>query len=369
MSPARVVITRLNSTHPSAMNLFGSQKELVVGLDIGSHAVKVCQLKRSASGYTISALGSAVLPEGAVDDGTLNEPDVVGKAISELFKNLKIKNRIVGFSISGYSVIVKKVNLAVMDDAQLESHITAEAEQYIPFDIEDVYLDYQDLKTNTNDSDRTDVMLVAAKKEIVDDYLDMLQGINLTPVVVDVDGFALENSYEHNYNLAENVALVDIGATKMNINIISQGISVVARDIIVGSRQLTEQLMNVFDIDFEEAEAIKLGFLPAEDKRKEIEEIFSSTCTQWVLEIKKAIDLYHSNHPDQPLNRLILSGGGSKVTGLIEFLSKETEITAELFNPFTKIEFNRKKIDPDYLLSIGPEMAIATGIALRQSEI
>ena len=352
------------------MNLsFGSQKDLVVGLDIGSHAVKVCQLKRSANSYAIVALGSAVLPEGAVDDGTLNEPETVSKAIAELFKNLKIKHRTVGFSISGYSVIVKKVNLAVMDEAQLENHITAEAEQYIPFDMEDVYLDFQDLKTNTKDNDRTDVMLVAAKKEIVDDYLDMLRSINLTPVIVDVDGFALENSYEHNYQLNENVALVDIGATKMNINIISQGVSVVARDIIVGSRQLTEQLMNVFDIDFEEAEAIKLGYLPAEDKRQEVEEIFSSTCTQWVLEIKKAIDLYHSNHPNQPLNRLILSGGGAKVTGLIDFLTKETEITAELFNPFLKIESNRKKIDPDYLLSIGPEMAIATGIALRPSAI
>lgn len=354
----------------SAMKLpFGSQKDLVVGLDIGSHAVKVCQLKKTSNSYAIVTLGSTVLPEGAVDDGTLNEPEIVSKAISDLFKNLKIKNKAVGFSISGYSVIVKKVNLAVMDEAQLESHITSEAEQYIPFDIDDVYLDFQDLKTNTKENDRTDVMLVAAKKEIVNDYLDMLRSINLNPVIVDVDGFALENSYEHNYRVQENVALVDIGATKMNINIISQGVSVVARDIIVGSRQLTEQIMNLLDIDFEEAEAIKLGFLPAEEKRPEVEQIFSATCTQWVLEIKKAIDLYHSNHPEQPLNRLILSGGGAKVSGLIDFLSQETKVAVELFNPFLNMEFNRKKIDPDYLLSIGPEMAIATGIALRPSAI
>lgn len=348
---------------------FGAQKDLVVGLDIGSHAVKVCQLKRSSGGYTIVTLGSTVLPEGAVDDGTLNDAEVVSKAISDLFKNLKIKNKTVGFSISGYSVIVKKVNLAVMEESKLEEHILAEAEQYIPFDIEDVYLDFQDLKTNTADSERTDVMLVAAKKEIVDDYLEMLRTINLNPVLVDVDGFALENSYAHNYKSDENVALVDIGASKMNINIISQGVSVVARDIIVGSRQLTEQIMNVFDIEFEEAEAIKLGFLPAESKRQEVEEIFLSTCTQWVLEIKKAIDLYHSNHSDQPLNRLILSGGGAKVSGLVDFLAKETEIPVELFNPFLQIESNPKKVDSDYLLSIGPEMAIVTGIALRPSAI
>jgi type IV pilus assembly protein PilM len=256
-----------------------------------------------------------------------------------------------------------------MDDAKLEEHIMAEAEQYIPFDIEDVYLDFQDMKTNTKGAERTDVMLVAAKKEVIDDYIEMLQAINLNPVIVDVDGFALENSYEYNYQKSENVALVDIGASKMNINILSQGISVVARDIVVGSRQLTEQIQNIFDIEFEEAEAIKLGFSPAEDKRREIEEIYSSTCTQWVLEIKKAIDLYHANHPDQPLKKLVLSGGGAKVNGLSDFLAQETDMEVELFDPFLNMAANRKKIDPDYLRNIGPEMAIVTGIALRTSAI
>jgi len=348
---------------------FVSREQLVVGVDIGSHSVKVCELKKTDNGYRIIALGSAMLPEDVVDDGTLNEPEVVGAVIAELFKNLKIKNKKVGFSISGYSVIVKKINLAVMDDAQLEEYIMAEAEQYIPFDISDVYLDYQDLKTNTEDSDRTDVMLVAAKKEIVDDYLNMLRNINLQPAIVDVDGFALENTYESSYEKSNNVALVDIGAAKMNINILSEGVSVVARDIVVGSRQLTEQIQNAFDLDYEEAEALKLGQIPAEDKQEEMEEIFSSTCTQWVLEIKKAIDLYHSNNPDKPLTRLILSGGGSKVVGLSDFLESETSIPVEIFNPFSNMSFNKKKIDAEYVDSVGPEMAIVSGIAIRPSVI
>lgn len=304
-----------------------------------------------------------------MDDGTLNDPELVGKTIKELLKNLKIKKKKVGFSISGYSVIVKKVNLAVMSEEELEEHIQTEAEQYIPFDIDDVYLDFQDLKTNKGDSERTDVMLVAAKKEIVDDYLEMLEGLNLQPVIVDVDGFALENTYEYNYPKDENVALVDIGASKMNINIISNGISVVARDIVVGSRQLTEQIQAAFDLEFAEAEALKLGHIPAEEKQEEIADIFSSTCTQWVLEIKKAIDLYQANHPDAPLTRLVLSGGGSKVSGLVDYLASETELAVELFNPFNNMTVNSKKIDPDYLNSIGPEMAIATGIAIRPSVI
>jgi type IV pilus assembly protein PilM len=351
------------------MKLPFEKENLVVGVDIGSHAIKVCQLSKTNNNYSVVNLGSITLPEGAVEDGTLNEPEIVAKAISDLFSNLKIKNKRVGFSISGYSVIVKKVNLAVMDEKELENHIMAEAEQYIPFDLDDVYLDFQDLKTNTPETDRTDVMLVAAKKEVVDDYLQMLEGLKLKPVIVDVDGFALENTYEYANQKAENVALVDIGAAKMNINILSGGISVVARDIVVGSRQLTEQIQATFDIEYEEAEAIKVGNIPAGDRQEQIEEIFTSICTQWVLEVKKAIDLYHSNHPLEPLTKLILSGGGAKVTGLIDFLAAETGLAVELFNPLASMDFNAKKIDREYLQSIGPEMAIATGIAIRPSAI
>lgn len=346
-----------------------SSSQLVVGVDIGSHSVKVCQLKRADKAYSIVTLGSATLPEGAVDDGALNEPEVVASAISSLFKNLKIKKKKVGFSISGYSVIVKKVNLAVMNEKEMEEHIMTEAEQYIPFDIQDVYLDFQDLKTNTAEYERTDVMLVAAKKEIVDDYLKMLDGIGLQATIVDVDGFALENTYEYNTPKNENVALIDIGASKMNINIIAKGMSVVARDIVVGSRQLTERIMGQFDLDFEDAEALKIGIISADDKQQELEEVFTSVCTQWVLEIKKAIDLYQSNFPDTPLSKLVLSGGGSKVAGLSEFLNQETGLEIELFNPFANMKFSKRKIDPAYLKNIGPEMAIASGIAIRPSVI
>jgi type IV pilus assembly protein PilM len=256
-----------------------------------------------------------------------------------------------------------------MNESEMEEHIMAEAEQYIPFDIQDVYLDFQDLQTNTAEFDRTDVMLVAAKKEIVDDYLDMLESIGLQATIVDVDGFALENTYEYNSPKTENVALIDIGASKMNINIISKGMSVVARDIVVGSRQLTDRIMSQFDLEFEEAEALKLGNTEAGDKQTELEEIFSSVCTQWVLEIKKAIDLYQSNFPDAPLAKLVLSGGGSKVTGLADYLNQETGIEVVTFNPFTNMKFSKRKIDPEYLKQIGPEMAIASGIAIRPSVI
>lgn len=348
---------------------FFSTDTLVIGLDIGSHSIKACELKKTDRGFAVLKLGSMILPEGAVDDGTLHDSEAVGKAITTLLTNLKIKRKKIAISISGYSVIVKKIRLAAMEKQQLEQYILAEAEQYIPFDIEDVYLDFQDLQTNTEGSNQTDIMLVAAKKEIVDEYLTMLGNIGLQPVVVDVDGFALENSYETSRSAHSNVALIDIGASKMNINIIANGMSVIAKDVPMGSRQLTEQIANTFDIPTEEAESLKLGQIPVAEKQEQIADIVTSNCAQWVLEIKKAIDLYHSNKNNPPLDTLIISGGGSKVTGLADFIARETEVPVEIFNPFAGMAADSKQIDPDYLKYIGPEMAIATGLAIRTTTL
>ena len=345
------------------------KEKLLVGVDIGTHAVKVCQLQKAGDEYSLLSLGSAVLPAGAVEDGVLQEPEQVGEVITTLFKNLKYKkNTKVAISISGYSVIVKKVNLDVMPEDELESYINAEAEQYIPFDIDDVYIDFQDLKTAKEEFDRTDVMLVAAKKEVIDSYLDMLHEIKLVPQLVDVDGFALENIWSTAQPEQENIALIDIGAAKMNINIIAEGASVLARDIVVGSQQLTDQIANQFELENDAAEALKLGKTPAEDKQQELEELVTSVCTNWVFEIQKAIDLYLSKNADRPLSRIILSGGGSKVNGLAEFISRETNLEVIRFNPFANMKYNEKKIDKNYLEAIAPEMAIAAGLAIRPSE-
>ncbi len=345
---------------------FMKGQKLSVGLDIGSHSIKACQLEELGDGYRIVGLGSAILPGGAVEDGVLQEPEMVAETLKRLISNLKIKGRKVAISVSGYSVIVKKINLAVMEEEELSSHIQAEAEQYIPFDIEDVYLDYQDLKTNTENEDRTDVMLVAAKRDMVDGYLEMLKDAGVKPVVVDVDAFALENAYGANFGgKKEVVALIDIGASKMNINIVSHGTSILARDVVLGSRLITEQIQSHFDISFEDAEAIKLGIKDAGEDKKEIDDICVNVCTQWVTEVKRALDFYYSNYPDETINKMVLSGGGAKVKGIAQLFSEETGVRTEIFNPFARTDANPAKIDPDYTKYLGPEMTLATGLATR----
>jgi type IV pilus assembly protein PilM len=354
---------------PQLKLLSAKKEQYPIGLDIGSHAIKICQVAKSGDTFKLLSLGSAKLPEGAVEDGILQEPEEVAKIITTLLTNLKIKEKKVAISISGYSVIVKKINLAVMEQKALDEYIQTEVGQYIPFDIEDVYLDYQDLHTNTEEYDRTDVMLVAAKKEVVDGYLSLLHSAGLKVVIVDIGGFALENIYDANYGLGENVALVDIGATKMSINIVSEGISVLARDVVIGSRQLTDQIQNRFGVTIDEAEGLKIGYEPVEEKQKDLDEIFANTCTQWALELKKAIDLYYTNNPDMALNKIILSGGGSRIQGLDQFFADEIGLQVETLNPFLRIQAESKNIDQEYLKYIGPEMAISLGLAIRPSEL
>jgi type IV pilus assembly protein PilM len=348
-------------------SFFSRRSRLSLGLDIGSHSVKICELEDRNSSLYLATLGSAQIPSGAVEDGILQDPDMVGSVISNLVKNLKIKGKKAAISISGYSVIVKKISLNSMSDEEMESHIHSEAEQYIPFDIDEVYLDFQNLHTNTEDNERTDVMLVAAKKEVVDSYLDMLKKAGLTAGIVDVDAFALENSYEDNFGTEETIALVDIGASKMNINIIQNGASLLARDVAVGSRQLTEQIQNRLGISFPEAESLKIGAVEAGEHSEDLADLFASTCSQWIGEIKRALDFFYTNHPDNKIKKIVLSGGGSRVKGFDQLLQRETEIGTELFNPFNKISLSNK-IDPDYVQYLAPEMAISVGRASRPEE-
>lgn len=356
---------------PSLSSLGGRKREeLALGLDIGSHAVKICELAGTGDGYRLKSLGSALLPPDALEDGALVAPDEVAKVIAALIANLKPKTKKVAFSVSGYSVIVKKINLEVMTAEELDKHIHEEAEQYIPFDIDDVYLDCQDLHTNTEEEARTDVMLVAAKREVVDGYLEMLQSIGLKPVVVDVDAFALGNAFEASFSPDENVALVDIGASKMNLNLLAGGSSALARDVVLGGRQLTEQIAKALNLSFDEAEELKLGRTDAPDQetRETITRLVRETCTQWSAEIKRALDFYQTNHPDDPIQRLVISGGGAKLAGLADFLGRETGLPAEIFNPFTRAEVDENAINPAYLKAVAPEMVLAAGLATRPAE-
>lgn len=347
--------------------MFG-KKHALIGLDIGSHAVKIVQLGISKGTYRLKYLGLTQLPPNVIVEGSIRDHEAVQEAIKKLVGHLKVKEKNVATSISGYSVIIKKIDLPEMTEEQLIDNIQVEAEQYIPFNVEDVNIDFQILGSSSEKENRMEVMLVAAKKEVVDDYTNLLKKANLTPQVIDVDFFALENAFEVNYAAAESggIALVDIGATKMNINVLKNGVSMFNRDASIGGYQITQDIQHRFGLDYEEAEKVKLGFPSEKVPGQDLEAIFVSAATNWSTEVKRAIDFFYATYPDEVISQILLSGGSSRLPGLDGLFHKDTNIPVAYFNPLANIEADVKFFDRTYLEYVAPQMAVAVGLALRR---
>ncbi|MBW1887875.1 MAG: type IV pilus assembly protein PilM [Deltaproteobacteria bacterium] len=278
------------------------KKNQLLGLDIGSHSIKLVEIDDTKKGMVLNSFGSIGLPKDAIVEGSVKEMELVASAIKNLIKNLKVRNKNVATSISGFSVIVKKINIEKREESELESSIHEEAEQYIPFDISDVNLDYEILtgkekveeveegekeegeaESETEDTGMMDVMLVAAKKDIIDDYESLIHLAGLNPVVMDVDAFALQNAFELSSEETSGCyAIVGVGAEELGINAIKDGVSIFTRDSSYGGSQITEAIMSKFDVPYEEAEKIKLGGTKVDKEKGDLEEIFTSVVSGWV---------------------------------------------------------------------------------------
>jgi type IV pilus assembly protein PilM len=354
-----------------------SKKNQLVGLDIGSHSIKLIEIDDNKSGRILKNFGIIGLPQDAIVEGSVKEMEIVSAAIRNLYKNLKVKNKNVATSISGYSVIVKKISISEREESEVESTIQDEAEQYIPFDINDVNLDYEILthKGEEREGERDegeeaglmDVMLVAAKKDMVEDYVSLLQLSGLNPVVLDVDAFALQNAFETSCDGASGCyAIVNVGDKELGINAIKDGVSMFTRDSSYGGYQITEAIMSNLDVSYEDAEKLKLGGTKVEDKeRATLEEIFTSVVTEWAQEIKRALDFLSSTYPDEAIEKIYITGGSCRLPGFQKYLETETDIPVAELNPFAKFQVSEKTFDPKYLSYMAPQAAVAVGLALR----
>jgi len=344
-----------------------AKKNHLIGLDIGSTTIKLGEVTQTKKDRILQKFGMAALPQGAIVEGLVKEPALVADAIKGLVKDLKVKERNVATSVAGYSVIIKRITVAKATDEELQDSIQYEAEQYIPFDVEDVNIDFHIIGEHEENPDQMNVMLVAAKKEIIDEYVDLLEMADLNPCVIDIDVFALERVFEDNYlNEEGNIALIDIGANKMNINIVKDYMSSFTRDVTIGGEQITREIASQFDCSFEEAEAVKLGKTKDKVPEEEVREIIYSITSSWCDEIKRAIDFYYSTYGDEDIRRVILSGGATQTAGFSELLSAETSLDVQMCNPFTSMNINEKQNDTDYLQKIAPQAVICMGLASRR---
>lgn len=343
--------------------------ENLVGLDIGSHAVKMVQLSTKDSAARLVSFGMAPIPKGAFAEGRINKPDLVANCVQQLAGHLKIKEKGVAASMSGYEVMIKKIDLPMMTEEELDNRLQDELGQYIPYNIEEVDVDYQVLGIAKDRPNFMEVLLVAAKKDSIREHVNLIRQAGFEPIVIDVDYFALTNAFETTYGIGEeSVALIDIGANKAIMSIMERGVPVFTRGISIGGAQITEKIGEHFRVPHDEAEKIKLGEVSSEAQIKEVEEIFVSSVRTWVNECKRAIDFFYSNYTDTQIGKIYLSGGSSRMAGLDKVLQENVEIPVEIFNPLSKLEHDAKAFDPAYVDFVGPQMAISLGLSLRKTK-
>jgi type IV pilus assembly protein PilM len=352
-----------------ALFSFGKKKGLV-GLDIGSSAIKAVELKASGKAgdqFSLVNIGIENLSPEAIVDGAIMDAGSVVDAISRVFTSQKIKSVDVATSVSGNAVIVKKISLPQMSPEELAESIHWEAEQYIPFDIQDVAIDYEMIEGG-GDGTNMDVLLVAVKKDKISDYTSAISQAGKTPQIVDVDVFALQNCYEVNYGSDPGtiVALLNIGASIMNINIVKGTTSIFNRDIAVGGNQYTDAIQKDLNLSFEQAEALKRGQPVEGADASQLDPIFQVVSESIAMEIQKTFDFFKATSSEDRIDRIYLSGGSARVPGLQELIGERFDAGVELLNPFNAITYNAKDFDPDWLTEIGPQAAIAVGLAIRK---
>ena len=345
---------------------FGSKKPNTLGLDIGSHSIKLVEISGSGQGMAITKVGRALVPEGAIVDGSIRDRDAMIKTLKGLLENVKPRNRYVATSIAGYSVIVKRITVNYENEKDIEDNLIIEAEKYVPFEIDDVYVDFYVVREASEKHPNCEIFLVAAKREIVDEYANLIQEVGLVPSVVDVDAFTLGNCFEGAYgNLNESVALIDIGASKTNMNVVNQGNSLFTRDMAFGGRQLTEAIQDATGLRADDAEKIKISGAKDAALEKEVRSVCDELCKIWLDEIKKAIDFCKANtDPDDHPTQIFISGGSSMLRGFPEFMAEQLEMPVSLLDAVKQFSPD-KNISTEYLESISPQLAIASGLAMR----
>ncbi|MFQ5878451.1 MAG: type IV pilus assembly protein PilM [Acidobacteriota bacterium] len=349
--------------------MFFSRSRNLVGLDIGSSAVKVIELKDlgKGKGYQLVNLALEPLSPEAIVDGAIMDSGLVIETIQRALTSRKIKTPDVAIALSGHSVIIKKISIPATSDEELAEVIPWEAEQYIPFDVEDVNLAYQVLKGPSGGDGNMDVLLVAAKKDKINDYTSVVSQAGRNPVLVDVDVFALQNCYEINYDtdVEMGTALVNIGANTTNVAIVKGTTSIFWRDISVGGNHYNDAIRKELNLSFEQAEALKRGEevdgIPVEN----VTPILASVNDYIGTEIQRTIDFFKNTTPGENIERLVIAGGSSRVPQLKEALGERFGVPVEQLNPFSRVQVG-KGFSPEELEETSASVSIALGLACRR---
>jgi type IV pilus assembly protein PilM len=346
-----------------------------VGLDIGSSSVKAVVLKIGRKGTELMSFGIEPLPPQTIVDGMIMDQGAIVDAIVRLKTTLGIKIKATATAISGHSVIVKKIQLPVISADELAEQIPIEVEQHFPFKRDEVDIDYQVVTPkdgNKNAAGAMEVILVAAKKDMIADYAQVLRDAKLQPVIMDVAAFSVQNAFEMAYadvKMPGAVALVHLGSAITHVNVISGGVSVFVRDVTVGGAAFTEELQRRLHVSYDEAEQLKVAAGDPDSVRppppgfaEAMKEVAESTATK----VQRSLDFFLASAPDVHLSRVMLSGGASKVAALAHEFEQRAKVPVEALDPFRKTAVDAAKLDPGFVKKHAGEAAVAVGLALRR---
>jgi type IV pilus assembly protein PilM len=338
-----------------------------IGLDIGSSSIKAVQLKKTRTGYALTAFGMQPLVPQTIVDGTIMDGGAVAEAIRALWSRLKLRQKEVAIAIAGHSVIIKKIAVPAMRADELANQIKFEAEHHIPFAKDDVEIDYHVVNPQ-NSSGQTELLLVAAKKEVVADYTQVVRDASLSPQVVDVAAFAGQNGFEINYSLdpKETAVIITVGAAISNINIVRNGISLFTRDVTIGGNAFTEEIQKQLGVSADEAEAYKVGGHHDENGvvPQEVERIIEQVAEVMAGEFQRSLDFFLATTADTNITRICLAGGSAKVAALQRAIERRSRLTVEIVDAWKRVEID-SSLDRGYLQAHGPEALVGLGLALR----
>lgn len=347
--------------------MFGRRKSNgTVGLDLGSSSIKLVELRKKSSGFELVDFGIEDLGQDTVVDGAIMDAHAAAAAIDRILSKQKTKNCNVAMAVSGHSVIVKKISVPVDSEADFYTAATREAQQHVPFDLAEVSLSYHLLGPNPS-GHAMDAILVAAKNEKILNHTNAATQAGATPVVMDIDAFALQNAYEANYGPGPDrtSALLNIGAGMMNINIVRGGIPLFTRDVTVGGNQYTHTLQKELDLSFEDAEKLKIAKSGSSEHLETRSRHLRSVSEIVLLEIQKTLDFFRQTSPGETIHDIYVAGGTARTEGLRELLEAEFNLPVEIMNPFRKVAVNADKFDSAFVAEVAPRMSVAVGLALR----
>jgi type IV pilus assembly protein PilM len=339
----------------------------LVGVDIGSSSIKVCQLRESRKGLELVRLGFAQLPAQTIVDGHVMNSSAVVETLARLFHDKKIKQKDVAMSVSGQSVIIRKITVPMMTPAELAEQIQWEAEQHIPFDIKDVQIDYEVLRRRP-EAGQMDLLLVAAKKDEIQDYAQLARDAKLKPQVVDIDAFTIQNIFEFSRGLPpeQTVALINVGASLSTLNIVARGVSTFTRDIANGGNLISDEIRKRLGISFEQAEDFKCGRAEAGVPPFQVAQVMESVIDSIAGEIQRSLDFFMATSGEAEIARIYLMGGTARIALLPQAIERRARVQVEVFSPVEKIAVDTAAIDPAVLSSVSAQLAVSLGLAMRK---